>query len=121
MNRHRSIIIITTPPHNSTAPKEALDTALALAVFDLDVTVVLHGAGVIHAVPPPESVQENNEKSKHGSLFSKLGALGMYDIPKVQVLEDEWSRYAHQPPPEWVELKSGLLNLFVRPYQVHVY
>ena len=118
----RTIIVIQSPPFISASAKEGLDTALALGVFNIDVQVVLTGEGLLHAIAPNPS--SDNTAPTHGatSLFSNLGALELYDLPKAVALESEVDTWLKgHSLPDWLSTCSDWQSLFQSTYHLQLF
>ena len=77
--RPATLVISRQPPGHSLA-RSALDTTLALAVFDLPVTLLLQGDGVLQLLP-----EQDGSALGVRSLGKLLDSLPLYDIEQVHV------------------------------------
>lgn len=79
MNK-KLLIISRQPPYGSSLPREALDVALAAAVYDQDISLLFMDDGVFQLVAEqsPEHLQQKN-------LAAVLSALPLYGIEQIFV------------------------------------
>lgn len=80
-------IIITSPPHGSDAGSQALDTALACAAFDQNVTVIFQDNGVWQLLPQPVDSPLGDK-----SLLAQFKLMELYGVTAVQVCTDSLQR-----------------------------
>ncbi|WP_426417717.1 sulfurtransferase complex subunit TusC [Aestuariirhabdus sp. LZHN29] len=80
----KSLCVLTSkPPYGSLAAKEALDTALIGAAFDLDVSLLFDGDGVY------QLLDLQNPRAPGQKKFSAaLPALELYGIERLLVCND---------------------------------
>jgi tRNA 2-thiouridine synthesizing protein C len=76
----RIVLLDRCGPYGTSAPREALDTALAAAAFELPLTVVFDGDGVWQLVrgQRPGALGEKN-------LGANLEALPLFDVEDLRV------------------------------------
>ena len=76
----RLVLLTRRGPYGASAPREALDAALAAAAFELPVTVVFDGDGVqqLLRAQDPAMLEEKN-------LGANLEALPMFDVEDLRV------------------------------------
>ncbi|GAA4648170.1 sulfurtransferase complex subunit TusC [Kistimonas scapharcae] len=77
-------IISTRPPYGSTAAKDALDTALVSASYDMDTSLLFLGDGIYQLIKgqQPEGLPQKNP----GAM---LQALEMYGIENVLLCRED--------------------------------
>ncbi|MAC34865.1 MAG: hypothetical protein CME38_14870 [Haliea sp.] len=85
--RPATLVISRQPPGHSLA-RSALDTTLALAVFDLPVTLLLQGDGVLQLLP-----EQDGSALGVRSLGKLLDSLPLYDIEQVHVDAEAAARH----------------------------
>ena len=95
------LLIIRHAPYHSALSREALDMALACAVFDVDISLLFLGEGVWQLSP-----QQQPTASK--SIAKALQALPLYDIDKIYV--DSNSLQQRQLAAEQLPLACELLT-----------
>lgn len=76
-------IVITTPPHGSDAANQALDTALACAAFDQQVTVIFQDDGIWQLLPQPTDSPLGDK-----SLLAQFKLMELYGVTAVQICSD---------------------------------
>ena len=71
---------MTRPPYGSLTAREALDTALVATSYDLDVTLLFLGDGVLQLIKEqdPVNISQKNLNALHASL-------SLYDIETLVV------------------------------------
>ena len=76
----RLVLLTRRGPYGSTAPREALDAALAAAAFEVPVTIVFDGDGVwqLHRRQTPTQLGEKN-------LGANLEALPLFEVEDLRV------------------------------------
>ena len=76
----RLVLLTRHAPYGGAGPREAIDTALAAAAFDLPVTVVFDGDGVWQLVrdQAPGAIEEKN-------VGANLEALPLFDVEDLRV------------------------------------
>ena len=76
----RLVLLTRGAPYGGAGAREAIDTALAAAAFDLPVTVVFDGDGVWQLVTgqQPGAIEEKN-------VGANLEALPMFDVEDLRV------------------------------------
>lgn len=80
-------VVITTAPHGSDAGSQALDTALACAAFDQQVTVIFQDDGVWQLLPQPVASPLGDK-----SLLAQFKLMELYGISDVQICADSLQR-----------------------------
>ncbi|MGY0219942.1 sulfurtransferase complex subunit TusC [Endozoicomonadaceae bacterium StTr2] len=67
---HSLCVIMTKPPYGSLTAREALDSALVAATYDLNVTLLFLGDGVLQLLgnQNPADIQQKNLNALHASL-----------------------------------------------------
>lgn len=78
MNRPEVLIICRRAPYASSAARDAIDLALACALFELPVSLLLLDDGVLQLLPNQQSgaIRQKNPNAM-------LEALPMYDIDRI--------------------------------------
>jgi tRNA 2-thiouridine synthesizing protein C len=102
------LIIIRTPPYAAPKAQEAMDMALAAAVFDHGVSVLLMDDGVYHGVPseqPPDISSKSLEK-----LFANLQLFDIHNIWVENISLENRGLYASNLFPPLVNLSAGQLT-----------
>lgn len=77
--RPATLVISRRPPGHSLA-RSALDTTLALATFDMPVTLLLQGDGVLQLLP-----EQDGSALGVRSLGKLLDSLPLYDVEQIHV------------------------------------
>lgn len=85
--RPATLVVSRHPPNHSLA-RSALDTALALAAFDMPVTLLLLGDAVLQLLPG----QDCSDLGVR-NLGKLLGSLPLYDINCIHVDAEAVARY----------------------------
>lgn len=78
--KKRIILVCRKPPYGDSLAREAIDIALATAIFEQDITVVFMGDGVwqLHTNQDSKSINSKNQQKL-------LSALPLYDINNIVV------------------------------------
>jgi tRNA 2-thiouridine synthesizing protein C len=78
--RKNFLLVCRKPPYGDSLAKEAIDIALATAVFEQDLTIVFMGDGVwqLHDNQNSQSINSKNQQKL-------LSALPLYDINNIVV------------------------------------
>ncbi|MEE4301720.1 MAG: sulfurtransferase complex subunit TusC [Pseudomonadales bacterium] len=76
----RLVLLTRCGPYGASAPREALDTALAAAAFELPVTLVFDGDGVLQLLRGQDAAALDEK-----NLGANLEALPMFDLEDVRV------------------------------------
>ena len=79
MKNTRILIVCRRAPYGSGLAKAGLDVVLATAVFDLPVSVLFSGEGVLQLLP------QDAEKIGEKNIEKTLDAFPLYDINKLFV------------------------------------
>ncbi len=87
MNSQAISIVITTPPHGGDTASQALDTALACAAFDQQVTVIFQDDGIWQLLPQPIDSPLGDK-----SLLAQFKLMELYGVSAVQVCRDSLHR-----------------------------
>ena len=80
MNTKRYLIVCRRPPYGESYAREALDTALAMAVFDQPIALLFFDDGVSQLLNAHDSAAISEK-----SFEKQLSALPMYDINSIYV------------------------------------
>ncbi len=80
MKTQRISVVITAAPHGSDAGSQALDTALACAAFDQQVTVIFQDDGIWQLLPQPVDSPLGDK-----SLLAQFKLMELYGISDVQI------------------------------------
>lgn len=77
------VFLCSAGPWSSSDAEACLDALMTAAVFDTPITLVLHGDGVYQLLR-----RQNGAILQLPTLGLKFGALGLYGVERIHVLED---------------------------------
>lgn len=87
----RVLVVLCEPPHAGARARERIDLVLMALAFELEVSVVFVGAGVLQLLRPDDRADSVHD---HGAA---LGSLALYGIHGVYAEAEALRRYRLEP------------------------